>query len=204
MGTDVFALTTRWEPMVAAFRSAGGLGFYWDANARHNEEPRATWAAGERSASSGPPNLLPYATESDFWGGRAFVVAGDYYDCLRPHLPVGLRKSADALMRLLYQGVFDPDPRAWSDDLSVDAGVPRDPDVLYAMRPATVRTALDRDGALPWADLARVAGRVTITEPWGRRYVPDYTAFESVIQHQRAWLREAAAADRGLVVIISQ
>jgi hypothetical protein len=52
------------------------------------------------------------------------------------------RDPADAFVRMLYPDTFCPGgPR--SDDLSADAGVPRDPDVLYAMRPATVRTAVD-------------------------------------------------------------
>ncbi|MBC6461337.1 hypothetical protein [Actinomadura sp. HBU206391] len=203
MGTDVFALVTHWEPMVAAFRAAGGLDFYWEANVRQNEELQAAWAAGRSAPPGDMPNLLPYADEHDFWGGRAFMVAGEYYDSLRPHLPPDLRDPADAFVRMLYPDNFRTGYETRSNDLSVDAGAPCDPDVLYAMRPATVRAALDRAAAVPWAALARIGDRTTLPERPDSRYVPEYATWEAIVHHQREWLHEAATTDRGLVVIMS-
>lgn len=200
MGTDVFALVTRWEPMVAAFRAARGLGFYWDANARQNEELEAARVAGKPASLDDIPDLLPYATERDFWGGRAFVQAGYYYGFMRRHLPPAMRDPADAFVRMLYQ-----EDRTGSDDLSTDAGVPGDADVLYAMRPATVRSALARAAAVPWTALEEIGDQIVVPEMIDSRYVPNYTTFaDHVLHQQREWLHEAAASDRGLVVIISR
>jgi hypothetical protein len=58
VGTDVFALIAEWEPMVAGFRGARGLGFYRDANVAHNDAFRAAQAAG-RARPEPPERLEP-------------------------------------------------------------------------------------------------------------------------------------------------
>jgi hypothetical protein len=82
--------------------------------------------------------------------------------------------------------------------------MPPDTEVLCALRPGTVRLALRRADATPWDDL-RVAGEDPgVPEMADDRHVPDYTTFESIVDAQLTWLREASHAGRGLVVMISQ
>jgi hypothetical protein len=196
---DVYALITQWDPMVAAYRDAGGLGFFWDANLRQIEELDAAEAAGKPISYKDIPDRLPYAIERDFGVGRSFMEASRYYYYFAPHLPPAIRDPADAFVDMLY-----PDDPADSDDLSADAGAPRDGNVAYAMRPATVRTALDRAAAVPWTAMAEIGERTVVPEMADSRYVSDYAMFaDCVFYQQRDWLREAAAAGRGLVVILS-
>jgi hypothetical protein len=185
--------------MVAAFRDSRGLEFYWDANVRRNDELEAAQIAGRSDSYQYIRDLLPYAFTRDFATGRGFVEAGIYYDCFREHLPPAVRERADAFFRMLY-----PEDLERTDDLSTDAGVPPDADIRYAMRPATVRTALARAAAVPWTVMAEIGERTVVPEMSDSRYVPDYSLFaDHLVYQQRAWLSEAAAADRGLVVLMS-
>ena len=199
MGIDVFALVTDWEPTVAAFRRCGGLDFYWNANLRLNEGLEAARVAGGPVLLEDDPEPLPYAVTRDFPGGRSFLEAGFYYDFFRDHLPPAVREPADAFLHMLH-----PEERERTDDLSADAGVPPDAGVLYAMRPATVRTALSRAAAVPWTAMAEIGERTVVPEMSGSRYVPDYSVFADYLVHrQHGWLLEAAAAGRGLVAVLS-
>ncbi|WP_329518797.1 hypothetical protein [Spirillospora sp. NBC_01491] len=180
MGTDVFALITRWEPMVDAFRSSGSLDFYWNAL----------------------PKLLPYAWQHRISGGYGFVEAAWYYDALREHLPVHVRTPADAFVRMLYARLLFAE--ASSDDLKADSGGQGDECVLYALRPSSVRSALERFDSVPWDALSEIGARTVDPPRTGDRYVPDFDAFETVLYQHCRWLRDAAARDHGVVAIISQ
>jgi hypothetical protein len=199
MGTDVFALITRWEPMVEAFRSTGSLDFYWDANARQNEIYFAAQAAGKRIDLDALPELLPYAWEHRSTGGRGLIAADCYYDLLRDHLPAPLREPADAFVHMLY-----PEEPDHTDDLSTDSGTESDACVMYALRPSSVRAALRRFDAVPWTALSRIGERTVLPEMAGNRHMPNYSAFEAVLHQQWAWLSDAAARDHGVVAVISQ
>jgi hypothetical protein len=74
-----------------------------------------------------------------------------------------------------------------SDDLSTDSGVQRDVCLLYALRPSSVRAALERFDAVPWNALSRISEKVVGPDMTGNRYVPDYGAFETVLHQHRGW-----------------
>ncbi|QKG20837.1 hypothetical protein [Actinomadura verrucosospora] len=193
MGADVFALVTRWEPMVADFRAAGGLDFYWDVNAAYND----AFPAAEPVGRSVPERLLSYAVERPYQGGFSFVSAGWYYGFLRPLLPVDLRVPVSAFLDMVY----GEDP---PDDLREDSAVAADSAYLYAMRPATVRLAHARAQALPWDTFYEVAEGIVVPEMDNDRYTPDFGSASIAMYVQRDWIAEAAATDCGIVVIISQ
>jgi hypothetical protein len=196
VGTDIFALVTQWEPMVADFRAARGLDFYWDVNAADNDAFLAAQAAG-RPVPEPPERLLSYAVQRPYSGGFSFVAAGWYYEFLRPLLPVDLRVPVSAFLDMVY----GTDP---SDDLREDSGVTGDSAVLYAMRPATVRLAHARAQALPWDSFYQVAEGIVVPEMIGDRRTPDFGSASIAMWAQRDWIAEAAATDRGIVVVISQ
>ncbi|WP_255953123.1 hypothetical protein [Streptomyces odontomachi] len=199
MGTDVFALITDWEPMVDAFRTAGDFEFYWDANARQNDRFLAAQAAGTSFDLDAEPELLPYAREHHIFGGFGFVAVEWYFDKLRASLPPHLREPLETFVRTLYA----EDPRD-CDDLAADGATGRDSSVLYALRPASVRRAVERFEAVPWDELRELDRRETLPELDEERYVPCFGAFEAVLRQQRAWLGDAAECGRGVVAVISQ
>lgn len=184
--------------MVGAFRSAGSLDFYWDANARRDELLLAAQAAGKPIDLDALPQLLPYAWEHRISGRFGFIEAPWFYDALRVHLPARLRTPTDAFVRTLY--AEDP---ADSDDLSADSGTRNDHCVLYALRPSSTRAALERFDAVPWDALSQLGERRGAVTP-ASGYMPDYAAFETVLYQQREWLSDAAAHDHGVVAIISR
>jgi hypothetical protein len=196
VGTDVFALITQWDPIVADFRAARSLDFYWDAYDPYNDAFLAAQAAG-RPTPEPPEQLLPYAVERPYRGGFSFVAAGWYYTFLRPHLPDDLRASVSTFLDLVY-GEDRP------DDLHEDAGVRTDPSTFYTMRPATARLAHTHAEAVPWDALEEAAADIVVPEMVNDRHIPDFESALIAIHRQRDWIAEAAATDRGIVVIISQ
>ena len=194
MGLDVFALVTQWEPAVAAYRAAGGLGFYWDANVARNER----FTAGDESDAL--PEL-PFLTEVQLPGGRSsYLWAGEYYDFLRPYLPAPMRAAADATFGLLLPHL-DLDwapPRR--DDLAADAGTEPSGNVLYALRPESVRAVLA--GQPPWDDLLAMAEQHPFAPEPQPEYVNDSTFQVTAGQHL-ATLARAAEGGHGVVTVIS-
>ncbi|WP_283136280.1 hypothetical protein [Rhizohabitans arisaemae] len=195
MGTDVFALITKWEPMVADVRVARGLDFYREANAAYNDAFLAAQAARQPTPEP-PERLLSYAVERTYRGGFTFVAAGRYYTLLRPRLPADVRTPVSAFLDMVYGG--EP-----PDDLREDSGVAADSAVFYAMRPETVRLAHARAEAVPWDAFSEVAEGIVIPEMAGDRYTPDFESASPAMDTQRDWIAEAAATDRGIVVVIT-
>src|SRR5947208_11901772 len=95
MGLNIYCLVTEWDPAVAAYRDAGGLGFYWDAGRVHNVE------FADLDDDGAPPDL-PYLEEWRMPGSlRNFAAAAEYYDFLRPHLPESIRVPADEVLSVV-------------------------------------------------------------------------------------------------------
>lgn len=199
MSVDVVALITSWEPMVDAFRSARSMDFYWDANVQRNEMLEAAQAARKPIDLDALPDILPYAHEHPFSLGRSFLSAKEYYDTLRNHLPAHLQPSLEAIMCTLY-----PEWPVEDDDLSTDSGAPRDSCVVYALRPSSVRAALERFDAVPWTALEQLNEQHALPTMDEERHVPNYDSFELVLHSQLAWLDQAASSGRGVVAVISQ
>jgi hypothetical protein len=150
MGVDITVLVTEWEPAVAAYR-ANGMDFFWDANADRNDR----FDAGDRS---GDLPELPFLDEWDMPGGRrSFLHPCEFWDHLRPHVPVELRARLDTA----FGAVLPVDCVDWvpedRDDLSVDAGITHHDDggLYYAMRPATAKAIAAID--VPWDELDRLS-----------------------------------------------
>jgi hypothetical protein len=158
----------------------------------------AAQAAGKRIDLNALPELLPYAWKHRISGGFGFIAAAWYYDALRDHLPVHLRVPMEAFVRMLYA------KEPVDDDLSADSGTQGDACVLYALRPSSVRAAVERFDAVPWTALSWIGERTVLPEMIGDRYVPEYSAFETVLYQQREWLIDAATCDHGVVAVISQ
>lgn len=199
MGIDIYALIMDWEPAVEAYRAAGGLDFYWDANAQIE-------FASERARTQGTPLPWPEVPEAvpfaeDQWAppGKAFTAAGRFYLELSDRLEPELLARTDPVFETIY-----PEKLSDINDLKADSGGPDDFDVLYALRPSSVKLALERIEALPW-EAMRAAGE-GIELPYGSRvpgYGMDFSQFEGIVLSHVDWLRKAAAADRGVLVFWS-
>jgi hypothetical protein len=199
MGIDIYALIVDWEPAVDAYRAAGGLDFYWDASAQIDFEVER--AGRERTPLPWPevPEVVPFAEEQWAPPGKAFTAAGTFYLKLSDRLEPELRARTDPVFDTIY-------PQMLSDinDLKADSGGPDDFDVLYALRPSSVKVVLERIEALPWEGM-RAAGE-GIDLPYMRQgpgYGMDFSQFEGIIAGHVGWLREAAASDRGVLVFWS-
>lgn len=201
MGLDIFALVTEWKPAVAAYREAGGLDFYWDANVARNERYY------EGNQSDELPEL-PYLEEWDLPGGRrSFMAAAEYYDFVRPHLPEPIRAPADTAFGMVLPGYgFEdwlPEDR---NELMIDASAPGDGALLYAMRPATARKVSEIE--IDWASLQKIADEHPYPED-GPQHISDHRnlhadTLEWVAQAHLAAVASAAARGRGIIAIISQ
>lgn len=197
MGLDISVLVTEWEPTVAAYRAAGGLDFYWNANVARNER----FYAGDRGDDL--PEL-PYLDEWEVMGGRSsFLYPCDSWDHLRAYVPDGLRASLDTAFGAVLPGDFVdwiPDER---DDLSLDAGIAGDSSgsLYYSMRPATAKAIAAIE--IPWDELDRLSELHPVPED-----NPDHQYLHAgAIQwaagtHLRA-VAEAAALGRGVIGILS-
>jgi hypothetical protein len=178
-------LITEWQPMVGAYRAAGSMDFYWDA-----DDPVDLEAP-----------TLPYTIERSFFLGWAFQAAAWFYESLRPHLPHGVLQPSDAFLTMLYPEAVDGQP---VNDLATDAGIASGTgdNLWYAMRPSTVTRAVGLSDAVPWAQIETIgesADHLTIDED----YMPDVGWFLTVLSHHQQWLREAAETGRGVVVLVS-
>ena len=193
MGVDVVVLIAEWEPLVDATRQSGGFDFYWDA-AR-----AASDALGDRDWSEREP-ALPYTTEYDsadmLLSGRYLFCAYAYYDYLTDHLPEDVMRVADSFFDMVVA-----DHGKHADDLAADAGLDGTPDRMYTMRPATVRTALARADQVPWNKLEQHGDQLDPFEY--TPYTYDYGSFHNLVEVHLGFLKEAAEAGRGLVVIAS-
>ncbi|MFD1048890.1 hypothetical protein ACFQ1S_26815, partial [Kibdelosporangium lantanae] len=143
---------------------------------------------------------LPYATEYEsadmLISGRYLFCAYAYYDYLTEHLPDDLLRATDEFFDMVVA-----DHGKAPDDLAADAGLDGTPDRMYTMRPATVRTALARADQVPWDKLEHHGDQL---DPYDyAHYTYDYDSFHSLVQVHVQLLKEAAEADRGLVVIAS-
>ncbi|MET9264516.1 hypothetical protein [Amycolatopsis sp. NPDC004079] len=186
MGIDVFALVADWAPTVAAYREAGGSGFYWDYDDQ------------------------PYFTEHRLPGGKAFLEAGQYYDLLRPHLPERLRQPADAVFGQVLPCAVVYDWTAEDrDDLAADAGLDGSGDVIYAFRPDTAAAVARLP--VPWEELAAAAEEHPVPgehlAPAGTRagmwQVVDWDSFHWHASAHLAAVTDAVQAGRGLVTMVS-
>lgn len=199
MGIDIFALIMDWEPAVEAYRAAGGLDFYWDASAQIDFEVER--ARRERTPLPWPevPEVVPFAEEQWAPPGKAFTAAGTFYLELSDRLEPELLALTDPVFNTIY-------PRWWSDvnDLKADSGGPEDADVLYALRPSSVKLALERIEALPWEAMRAAGTGIDLRYAGqGPGYGMDFPQFEGIITSHVGWLREAAAVDRGVLVFWS-
>jgi len=175
VGISVDVLIVGWDPFVEAVRASGARG------------PRDR------------PSALPYVTgysDVDMWlSGQYITNAVHYYPVLLAALPPDVAEMVDAFHSMV---LWDQEP---PDDLAADAGLPGGtPDRMYTMRPATVRTALARADQVPWDRLEQYGEQVE--EFTFSRYQYDYVRFHSVVEIHLALLREAAEADRGIVVLV--
>jgi hypothetical protein len=179
VGVDAYGLIAEWEPVVAAFREAGGLDFYW-----HTAEPDYD------------DDVLPYAIEL-YQPGRQVWQAGNYYAyTMRDRLAEADRALADGYCSMIFSSL-DSAP----DDLSIDAGVPHDGDVEFAMRPATVLDAVARAAVLPWRALEEAGESIGTVSELGREF--GFAGFEYAVRTYTSWLTSAAADGHGFVAIIS-
>jgi hypothetical protein len=199
MGIDIYALIMDWEPAVEAYRAAGGLDFYWDASARIDFEVEK--ARRERTPLPWPevPEAVPFAEEQWAPPGKAFTAAGRFYLELSDRLEPELLARTEPVFDMIY-------PQTLSDvnDLRADSGGPDDFDVLYALRPSSVKLVLERVEALPWEAMRAAGDGIDL------RYMGqgpgcgmDFSQFEGIVGSHAGWLREAAAADRGVLVFWS-
>jgi hypothetical protein len=192
VGISVNVLIVEWDPFVEAVRASGGFGFFWEA---HGARSRAF---GARDWRDRPP-ALPYVTDYsdvDMWLSGQYIHNGvHYYPILQAALPPDVVEKADAFHTMV---LWDQEP---PDDLATDAGLPDGtPDRMYTMRPATVRTALARADQVPWDRLEQYGEQ--LEEFTFSRYQYDYVRFRSVVEIHLGLLREAAGADRGIVVLV--
>lgn len=200
MGVDICALVTEWEPAVAAYRAAGGLDFYWDANVARNER----FAAGDESDDL--PEL-PYLVEVDLPGGRSsYLAAGEYYEFLRPHLPAAMRAAADATYGLLLPHLGPEWAPELRNDLAADAGIQACSDVFSALRPESVRDVLA--GQPPLAQLLAIAEQHSLALETdvhlSLHHLVNDGQFEMTVRAHLATLESAAENGRGVVTIVSQ
>lgn len=199
MGIDIYALIMDWKPAVEAYRAAGGLDFYWDASAQIEFEVER--ARRRRTPLPWPevPQVVPFAEEQWAPPGKAFTAAGTFYLELSDHLEPELLARTDPVFDTIY-------PQKMSDinDLKADSGGPDDFDVLYALRPSSVKRVLERIEGLPW-EAMREAGEGIELPYMGQAagHGMDFSQFEGIIDIHVGWLREAAAADRGVLVFWS-
>jgi hypothetical protein len=199
VGVDTYALLVDWEPTVAAYRRCGGMDFPWDAS--------------------------PYVATRTLSPGSLILSAWDYYRWLRATLPPELLHPAALFLDMLSP--WDPRPMPGEqvtgahpddvpvdhipvDDLHADAGyrgLRRYRGLAYSMRPETVRQAVRRADLVRWDDIEVAAELMDLRlpPPPDHRGHMDADLFVSVVigQH-RQWLADAAALDRGMVMIVSQ
>jgi hypothetical protein len=196
MGVDVTVLVTEWEPAVAAYR-AGGMDFFWDANAARNER----FYAGDRS---GALPELPFLDELDMPGGRrSFLYPCEFYDHLRRYLPGDLRGRLDTAFGAVLPGWgvdWIPEDR---DDLSADAAVPADGEggLYYAMRPATASAIAAID--VPWDELDRVGDLHPVPEDEPNHEYLHSDVLRWVAGMHLEAVADAAAQTRGVIGLIT-
>jgi hypothetical protein len=186
MSYQPICLITEWLPAVAAYRAAGGMDFYWQADE--------------------PPDLdtptLPYTIERDFFGGWAFQEAAWFYQSLRPHLPAPVLQPTDAFLKMIYPEACDGE---YINDLATDANVePGTEDHMrYAMRPSTVTQAVTLSTIVPWTQIETIGDGAADQLPTNEKYMPDVGYFHTVVDFHQRWLREAAETNRGIIILTS-
>ncbi|MCH0540336.1 hypothetical protein I3F58_12300 [Streptomyces sp. MUM 203J] len=185
MAFDVICLITEWAPAVAACRESRGINFYWNAPENPNGDD------------------LPFATERNY-RGFDFIEASFYYEILRDQLPTLPRNKADAFLGCVLMD-FGQDCPELPEDLADDVGIelPCD-EIYYSMRPATVRTVLERMRAVPWAEIEQAAHDADMPSPIRKYDIRDIEHFLFIIEMHQRWLDEAARTGRGLIVLRSQ
>lgn len=199
MGINIYALIMDWQPAVEAYRAAGGLDFYWDASAQIDFAMERARRGRTPLPWPEAPEVVPFAEEQWAPPGKAFTAAGTFYLELSERLEPEFLARTDPVFDTIY-------PHKLSDinDLKADSGGPDDFDVLYALRPSSVKLVLERIEGLPW-DAMRTAGE-GIDLPYMSQapgYGMDFSQFEGIVSSHVGWLREAAAADRGVLVFWS-
>lgn len=185
MGVNIIGLVADWEPTVAAYRETG-TDFYFDLD--EDEE-------------------LPFAEEDYLPGFKRFLNTADFYLKIQAELAASDRERLEPFLR--WVSAFDLDGK-WrsgtdpADDLRADAGGRADGSVLFAMRPAKVLDALALAERLPWRAIEAACGRVDLSDAAGDIWrIEGYGDFEWILTTYIDWMKEAAAAGRGLVVLVS-
>ncbi|WP_343948540.1 hypothetical protein [Nonomuraea longicatena] len=160
-------------------RAQGRFTLELDERGRPRARPRKSLSSGDMRLG-----VLPQLDRRPLRGvGRFLPELPQMYDSLRLALPPPLRKPADAVMGLLF-----PD-RAGADELRVDAGVAPHPNLLWSLRPGTVREVALLAALVPWAAIDEVAS--------GRAGSEQYT---TMLAQQLDWIEEASARGRGALV----
>jgi hypothetical protein len=92
-----------------------------------------------------------------------------------------------------------------ANDLVNDAGGPRPEDyIAFTMRPSTVHLALQLAEYIRWQVLKAACDRVDFSTVAGDSWcLQGYDDLEWMLGIYLRWMKEASAADRGLIVLVS-
>jgi hypothetical protein len=186
MGVSFIGLIAEWAPAVEAYR-ASGTDFYWDT---------------EEDAE------IPFAEEDYVGGFKRFLDLSSFYLKIQPELSDRDRECIEPFLRLVggFQTAedlkLDTHP---VNDLLVDAGGPQPEEYIpFTMRPSTVRLALELAEYIPWQALEAACDRVDFSDVAGDSwFLQGYDDLEWMLGIYLSWLKEAAAANRGLIVLVS-
>jgi hypothetical protein len=182
MAVEIIALFADWKPAVAAYRESG-TDFYWDAFDRGVEPP--------------------FAEVQDLGGFKVFLGVQGFYLQLRDELAAADRERLEPFMRLIgeYSTVGDWNGHP-ADDIVNDSDGPPPEDHMFSMRPAKVLHALEVAQAIPWRAVEEACERLDLGSDHARS-ISGYHQFEWILTTYIGWMRRAAAAERGLIVLAS-
>lgn len=180
---NYIGLIAEWAPAVEAYRAAG-TDFYWDTD--EDED-------------------LPFPAEEDYLSGfKRFQDLRNCYARIRPQLLPAEREGVEPFLRLVRGFGYD-DYRDLDNDLLADAGgPPPEEPIEFAMRPSTVHRALELAAKIPWQALEAACDRTDFSDAVGKIWrLQGYGDLHWMLGIYLGWMKEAAAADRGLIVLVS-
>jgi hypothetical protein len=187
MGVNFIGLIAEWAPAVEAYR-ASGTDFYWDTD----EDAE-----------------LPFADEDYLGGFKRLMDLSNCYLKISPELSDEEREGIEPFLRLV--GGFETERDRELDtspvnDLLADAGGSPRPDeyIPFTMRPSTVRLALELAEYIPWKALEAACARTDFSDVAGNSwFLQGYDDLEWMLDIYLDWMKQAAALDRGLIVLVS-
>lgn len=184
MSVEIIALIADWEPAVEAYR-ASGTDFYWDPFER-GETP-------------------PFAEVHDLGGFKRFLQTQSFYLDIEEELAAADRERIEPFMRLIGAYSTAADWNGYpADDIVADSDGPPPEDHMFSMRPAKVVHALELAQGIPWPVIEAACERLDLGS--GRidvGTISSYDQFVWILTTYIEWMKRAASAGRGLIVLAS-